>query len=75
MPLIPVRALAFDATISSVAASTTNFEPRRVQAELPQTGFAVALSLPQPFPDPGVIVEARYVIGSNDFKAVHGVEF
>ena len=32
MPLIPVRALAFDAAIRSVAGSTstTNFEPRRV---------------------------------------------
>ena len=29
---IPVRALTFDATISSEAASTTNFEPRRVDA-------------------------------------------
>ena len=36
MPLIPVRALAFDATISSVdgSTSTTNFEPRRVEAEV-----------------------------------------
>ena len=72
---IPVRALTFDATISSEAASTANFEPPRVEAELPSTGKAVALSPRQPFPDPGVIVETRYVIGSNDFKAVHGVEF
>ena len=64
---IPVRALTFDATISSDAASTTNFEPRRVEAELPSTFEAVTLSPRQPFPDPGVLVEARYVIGSNDF--------
>lgn len=64
---IPVRALTFDATISSEAASTTNFEPRRVEAELPSTFEAVTLSPRQPFPDPGVLVEARYVIGSNDF--------
>ena len=50
-------------------------EPRRVEAELPSTFEAVTLSPRQPFPDPGVLVEARYVIGSNDFKAVHGVEF
>ena len=36
---IPVRALTFDATISSEAASTTNFEPRRVEAELPSIVF------------------------------------
>ena len=65
--LFPMRLLARDTAVTNavLATSTAHLEPGRFQAELSTT--PVAPPPFKPFPDRGIFIEARAVVGSNDF--------